>query len=409
MSAAETARPRRLSGPAAMVAIGLAFVVTMLGTTLPTPLYPSYAVKFGFGEFVTTVVFATYAVGVITGLVLFGHWSDGLGRRPVLLAGLVLSALSALAFLFSGPLALLFVGRFLSGLSAGIVTGTATAAIVDLAPQHLRGRAGLVAAAVNMGGLGLGPVLAGVLAQYAPHPLRLVFVVDLVAVVVGVLAVLAVRDPVERADQPRLAPRRLSVPGEIRALFVRAAIAGFAGFAVLGLFTSVSPAFVGKVLHRSSPALVGLVVLAVFAASVLGQTASERFGVDGALSIGCVGLVVAMAALVGALIAHSLVLLIVAGVIAGLSQGLSFRAGMGAVAGGSPDELRGRVTSTLFVALYIGISIPVIGVGALTMGLGLVDAGVIFAAGVAVLAAIAFVLVRRSARDMSAEGLPAAA
>lgn len=398
----QSSGPRGLAGSSAMTAVGFAFVVTMLGTTLPTPLYPAYAALFGFGELVTTVVFATYAVGVTAGLLLFGHWSDELGRRPMLLAGLALSAVSALSFLLAGPLVLLFLGRFLSGLSAGIVTGTATATIIDVAPARLRNRAGLVGAAVNMGGLGLGPVLAGVLAQYAPHPRRLVFGVDIALVVMAAAAVAALADPVRRAARPRLAPRRLSVPPELRALFVRAAVAGFAGFAVLGLFTSVSPAFLGKVLHHSSEALVGIVVFAVFAASVLGQTASERVGVDNALVAGCAGLVVAMVVLGLALIVQSLPLLIVAGVMAGLGQGLSFRAGSGAVAAGSPDEMRGRVTSTLFVALYVGISMPVIGVGALSLAVGLVTAGVSFAVLVAVLAATAMVLVRRSVRAKDA-------
>lgn len=151
--------------------IGAAFAITMLGTTLPTPLYPLYAKAFGFGELVTTVVFAAYAVGVTAALLLFGRWSDQLGRRPMLQAGLVLSGLSAIVFLLAGSLGWLFVGRVLSGLSAGIFTGTATATIVDLAPDGGKARASLVAAAVNMGGLGTGPLLAGILSQYAPLPL----------------------------------------------------------------------------------------------------------------------------------------------------------------------------------------------------------------------------------------------
>lgn len=368
----------------------------MLGTTLPTPLYPLYALKYDFGELMTTVVFATYAAGVTAGLLLFGHWSDQLGRRPLLLAGLVLSALSAVAFLSAGPLALLFVGRFLSGLSAGIVTGTATATIIDLAAPPDRARAGLVAAAVNLGGLGLGPLLAGVLAEYLPHPLRLCFVVDLGLVAIGIACLALVREPVARAEHPRLAPRALGVPESVRGPFVRAAIAGFAGFAVLGLFTSVSPAFLGQVLGHHNRALVGLVVLVVFGASVAGQTLSETLGVARALMVGCAALIVGMAVVAVALGTHSLALLVVGGVVAGAGQGLSFRAGLGSVAGASPDAQRGTITSTLFVALYVGISLPVIGVGALATESGLVHAGVVFAVLVGALAAVALILLLRA-------------
>ena len=198
----------------------------------------------------------------------------------MLLAGLALSGLSALAFLLPNALVWLFVGRVLSGLSAGIFTGTATAAIVDLAPQRRRRpRAGLIAAAVNMGGLGAGPVLAGVLAQYAPLPTRLCFVVDLALVGVGAgCACSRCASRCGAATTCGCGRGGCRFRAELRPTFVRAAIAGFAGFAVMGLFTAVSPAFLGTVLHHTNKALVGLVVVVVFGASVAGQTLSDACG-----------------------------------------------------------------------------------------------------------------------------------
>lgn len=392
--------PVRRGGPAGWrgaTLAGVAFAVTMIGTTLPTPLYSSYAREFGFGELMTTVIFSVYAVGVIAGLLSFGHWSDQLGRRPMLLAGLALSALSAVVFLLPGAVAWLFVGRVLSGLSAGIFTGTATAAVVDLAPSGERARASLVAAAVNMGGLGAGPLLAGILAQYAPLPTRLCFVVDLALIALGVGCVLVVREtvpPRDRSQPLRLQPRGVSVPPEIRGVFTRATIAGFAGFAVTGLFTAVSPAFLAEVIGNTNRAVLGLVVMSVFAASIVGQSASTRAG-NRAMPIGCVGLIVGMALVAASLPAASLPLLVAGSVVAGFGQGMSFRAALASVSEAVAPERRGAVTSTLFVVLYVGISIPVIGDGALATGLGLVSAGVIFAAVVAVLAVVALVLLVR--------------
>lgn len=390
------ARPgeRSATGWSAAALAGAAFAITMLGTTLPTPLYPSYQQQLGFGELMTTVIFSVYAVGVIAGLLAFGHWSDQLGRRPMLVAGIVLSALSAGAFLMPTALGWLFVGRVLSGLSAGIFTGTATAAIVDLAPEGKRARASLLAAAVNMGGLGAGPLLAGVLAQYAPLATRLCFVVDLALLVVALLCVLVVREPVHPSAERSLRPRGITVPREIRGVFTRAAIAGFAGFAVTGLFTAVSPAFLGDVIHDTNRAVLGVVVLSVFAASVAGQALSAQAG-DAALPAGCVGLIAGMALVGSSLPLASLPLLVIGAVVAGIGQGMSFRAGLSAVSEAvAPDE-RGAVTSTLFVTLYVGISIPVIGEGALATGVGLVAAGAIFAGLVGVLAAVALVLLLR--------------
>ena len=161
-----------LSRPAGFLATTYAFWATMVGTTLPTPLYSLYQRRFGFSELMITVIFATYAAGVIAALLLLGRLSDQVGRRWVLALGLSASALSAVPFPLAQGLPLLLVGRVISGLSAGIFTGTATATLVDLAASGRQARATLVAAMANMGGLDCGPLLAGILAQTGTLPLR---------------------------------------------------------------------------------------------------------------------------------------------------------------------------------------------------------------------------------------------
>ena len=223
-----------------------AFLVTMLGATLPTPLYPIYEQELGFGGLMVTVVFATYAVGVLAALLVVGRLSDQLGRKAVLFPGLAVAAASSLVFLIPHSLTALFAGRLLSGVSAGVFTGVATAAIIDLAPADGRARAGLLAASVNVLGLGLGPVVAGVLADHAPHPLVLPYLLHVALVAVAAVGLAAVPEPVERRPgRVRLQIQRVGVPDEVRPTFVRAAVAGFAGFAVLGFFTAVSPLFLG--------------------------------------------------------------------------------------------------------------------------------------------------------------------
>ncbi|MGH3642917.1 MAG: MFS transporter, partial [Mycobacterium sp.] len=206
----------------------------MMGTTLPTPMYALYADRMHFAVLTTTVIFSTYAVGVLAALLVFGRWSDAIGRRPVLLAGAGFALASAAVFLLADDVPLLLLGRLFSGLSAGIFTGTATAAIIEAAPAEHRDRATAVATAVNIGGLGAGPIFAGVLVQYAPHPLQLSFVVHIVLVLLAVGAVLLAPETSSRTG--RLGFQRLSVPAEMRPVFVTAATAAFAGFAVTGLF-----------------------------------------------------------------------------------------------------------------------------------------------------------------------------
>jgi MFS family permease len=379
----------------------LALAVTMLGTTLPTPLYVLYRERFGFSELMVTVIFAVYAIGVITALLLFGGLSDEIGRRRMLLPGLALSALSAVVFLLADGVPVLLVGRVLSGLSAGIFTGTATATLVDLATPERRGRATLVATIATMGGLGIGPLLAGVVSEWAAAPVRAPFWVDLALLVPAAIGVWLMPEPVAVASHPRLRPQGLSVPSEIRATFVRAALAGFAGFAVLGLFTAVAPAFLGQELGVTSRGVVGLVVFAVFAASTVGQAILDLVPRAVALPAGCLGLIAGMGLLALGLAVSSLALLVIGGMVAGFGQGLAFRAGLTEVNECSPAEHRAEVASAYFVVSYVAISLPVIGVGLLAEAAGLRAAGLTFAAVVAVLSAIVLVLLARESRPAS--------
>jgi MFS family permease len=356
----------------ALAATAYAFAVTMLGTTLPTPLYALYRERFGFSQLMITVIFATYAVGVISALLLFGRLSDDIGRRRALLPGLVLSALSAVAFLLLHGLGLILLGRMLSGLSAGIFTGTATAAITDLAGEGGAARATLIATIANIGGLGCGPLLAGILAEWAPDPLRLVFIVE--------------------RPEFRLRPQRPGVPEETRAVFVPASLAGFAGFSVLGLFTAVSPAFLATILGVTNLAAIGLVVFVVFASSAVGQVLAGSIAQRRALVGGCATLAVGVAVLGASLAVSSLVLLIAGGVLAGLGQGMSFRASIGAVTGAAPPDRRGETSSAFFIVAYVAISLPVVGVGALAQATSLRTAGLVFSAVVVVIAATASAL-----------------
>jgi len=372
---------RRLNWP--LVGVAYAFAVTMLGTTLPTPLYPIYQRHIHFSALIVTVVFATYGIGVLVALLLLGPLSDRFGRRRILLPGLAFAALSSIVFLVAHGLPLLFVGRALSGLSAGVFTGTATATLLDLAPPEARGKATLIATVVNTGGLGLGPLVAGALAQLGPDPLRVPYMLHLALLVPATLAVMTIPDTGGGGAAGRMA--RLSVPSEVRTTFIRASTVAFAAFATMGLFTAVAPAFVAKLIGNPSHVLSGTVVFALFAASTVGQLSLERFSSERALPIGCGVMIVGMAVIASGLAAASLALLLTGAVVAGLGTGLGFRAGLAAVNAQAPAERRGELNSSYFVVAYLALSIPIVGVGAVTQGLGLRTAGLLFSAAVVVL------------------------
>jgi len=374
---------KRLGYPAAAAV----FAIGMAGTTLPTPLYGLYREELGFSELMVTVVFAVYALGVIATLLLAGNVSDETGRRPVLLAALGFSAASALCFLFEGGLPALFAGRLLSGFAAGLLSGAATVTVMELAPPGRAARAGLAATAANMGGLGCGPLLAGVLAEYAPWPLGLPFVVHLALIAAAAVLTWFLPETVtSHVRGLRLRPQGLVVPPQVRAVFAPSALAAFAGFSLLGLFTAVAPAFVAETLDVHNLALAGLVVFSVFLASTAGQALMGRVGERRALPGGCFVLVAGLVLVAASLLFASLPLLVTGALCGGLGQGLAFRGAVTAISAAAPAEHRAATVSAFFVVAYLGISLPVVGVGALTLWIGLRNAGLTFAGCVLVLA-----------------------
>ncbi|MEZ0359327.1 MFS transporter [Mycobacterium sp. SA01] len=368
----------------AFALLAYAFAAIMVGTTLPTPLYALYSEQMHFAVLTTTVIYATYAGGVLFALLVFGGWSDAIGRRPVLLAGVGAALASAVMFLFADSVPELLVGRVLSGLSAGVFTGTATAAVIEAAPPSWRTRAAAVATIANIGGLGTGPILAGILAQYAPSPLKLTYLVHIGLMVLAAAAILSVPETSSRTG--KLGLQRLSVPPEVRSVFITAALAAFAGFAVTGLFTSVAPSLLTNVIGIGNHALAGLMAGSIFGASAVAQIAGTRIEPQRAVALGCAILAVGMGILVVALHYSSLTGLIAAAVVAGAGQGISFSRGLAAVAERTPADRRAEVSSTYFVVAYIAISIPVIGEGFAAQAWGLRTGGTVFAVAVGVLA-----------------------
>lgn len=375
----------------AFALLAYAFAVIMIGATLPTPMYALYAERLHFEVLTTTIIFATYAAGVLAALITFGSWSDAVGRRPVLFVGILFALASSVVFLVADSVPLLLVGRLLSGLSAGVFTGTATAAVIEAAPPHWQTRASAVATIANVAGLGGGPLLAGLLVQYAPQPLHLAFVVHTGLMILAAVAVLIVPETSPRTGH--IGIQRLSVPAEVRSVFVVAAIAAFACFAITGLFTSVAPAFVSDVVGIKNHAVAGAVASTILIASAVAQVFAGRIPPRRALVVGCAILIVGMVILAAALELSTLFGLIVAATVAGIGQGIAFSRGLAAVAERTPADRRAEVSSMYFVVAYVAISLPVIGEGLAAQHWGLRTAGVSFAIAVGLLAVVCLIAI----------------
>ncbi len=355
----------------------------MAATTVSSPLYPGYVAAFGLSPLDITIVFAAYGAAVMCGLATFGRVSDHYGRKPPLAVALAVGILAMAVFVVAQGLGLLLVGRVLIGLTAGVYTGTATAWLVDLDVNRVR--ATKLAIAANLGGLGFGPLLAGALAQWAPRPLRTVYVVELVLLTLGLIAHRWLPETVERGPF-QLDFGALLPPRDVLSVFIPAATAAIAAFGCSGVLGSTAPAMLREVFGIGDPLAVGVLLWASFTSGVAGQFLARRVPPSRGLIQGCFGLVLGVGLLAIALEAEILIALILAALISGLAMGVIIGAGLGLLTSAAPPERRGQVASAYFLAAYIGLVIPVVGFGLVETSTGLVTAGLIFSGVVAVAA-----------------------
>ncbi|MDO8187292.1 MFS transporter [Conexibacter sp. JD483] len=377
-------------------AVAFAFAVVMGFTTIPTPLWPIYQQRDGFSSLTVTVVFAAYAVGVAVSLFAAGHLSDWHGRRRVLLTALAFNVAAAAIFLVSSALPALLLARVLSGLGVGVATATATAWLAELeardAPQSTLRRAQLVATAANLGGFAAGALLGGALAQWVAQPLVVPFAVSLALLLAGIVLVALTpetRPPL--VPRPAYRPQRVVVPSAARGRYLAAAAATLLAFAALGLFSSLTGTFLAQTLHQRSHLLAGAVAAAVFGSAVAAQLATialppRRLVVTGLTALP-LGLALAVAGVW--LPSPSLALFLAGGVAIGAGAGLLFKGALATGAALAPDESRAEALAGLFLAGYVGLAGPVVGLGLLTQLVSMRLSLLLFAAALA--AAVALV------------------
>ena len=381
--------------------VAYVFAATMLGTTLPTPLYVIYQSQWRISSGVVTLIFAVYAAGVLATLVFAGRASDQVGRRPVLGTALALSTLSTVVFITAPSVGWLFLGRVLSGFSAGLMTGTATAALTDMLGPAKPRRATLVSTVVNTGGLGLGPLIAGLFAQYAPHPTVLVFEAYLVLLVLAAIAVASVPETVARHQRLSVRFVGFGFPDSGRDEFVAAGVAGFAAFSLLGIFSALAPTFLGNVLHQHSHAVGGAVVFMLFAVSAGTQIIAGRFDYRRVVSIGLALFLVFLALIDTGLSQASMGLFLVGTGVGGIAVGCAFIGSLSTANRLAPAERRGQVISSYFIFCYLGLTVPVIGVGISSEDFGIFRSVLVCSIALAVLSVLSLATLRRGVRQHS--------
>ncbi|MER9440122.1 MFS transporter [Mesorhizobium sp. M0340] len=361
-------RDYELGGRAAAAAVAAMIAALFAGSTALTPLYIIYKQVFGFSQITLTLVYAVYVIGNLAALLMLGRVSDVIGRRPMALAGMAVAVVSAVVFLFAENVAWLDVARILSGLGIGVGAGTGTAWLAELLPTDDKSRAATIATSTNFLGLGLGALGAGLLAEYAPWPLRLTFVVYLAMLATVTLLVWRTQETVSRPGKladVSMRPR-LSVPDAIRASFVAPAVTGFGAMALVGFYAALAPSILAQQLQVTNHAEAGALFfeLAIVTAATIVATArlSSRAAMFAALAL----MIPTVALIVAAQVFASMATMIAGTALCGVAAALGYRGGLQVVNEIAPADRRAEVVSAFFICCFCGNALPVIGIGVLS-------------------------------------------
>ena len=350
-------------------------VLFALGTSLITPLIPIYQEELGFSDTVATLFLGCYVAALLPSMLTLGQVSDRIGRKGVLLGALSTLATAQAVLITEPGLEGLLIARAIQGFATGAFFGTCTAFIVDAAPFGRRGFVSVLASVSVRLGLGLGPGIGGVIAQYADHPLRLPFELHLLALALAIALVLTLPETVTvRSRRPLTL--RLEVPAAERAVFWRVLVPSGALFSLFdGTALSLIPVFLVRTLKVDNYALVGAAGFLVLVSGALSQLALPRITPARAIGWGLVAAAVASLGVVASAPAESAPLALTAVAATGAAAGLVFKGGIDLCTQIAPVQDRGKLLSAYYVACYLGgFSVPLLVIGLLSDAIGLTGA-----------------------------------
>jgi MFS family permease len=374
----------------------------LFAASAPSPLYAVYQAKWGFSSTTLTVIYAVYAFGALGALLITGRLSDHLGRRRVVTLGLIVQIAGMVAFVAAQGVEALFVARTLQGVGTGIATGAVSAWLLDLQPPDNRRLGSLVGGIAPVAGLAAGALGSGLLVQYGPDPLHLVFWVLIAVFALGLVAMPVIPDPVSRTPGWLHSMRpEIGMPPAARSLFVASAPSLIAVWAVGGLYLSLGPSLAISLLGSDSRIAGGLVIAALLGAAAVASALAGAADPRLAAIRGSIVLIVGVAITLVAVAVGSIVGLYVGSIIAGLGFGPTFSGILRSLAPVVAPDKRGALFASIYVVVYLSFSVPAIFAGIAVTSFGL--RGTTNAYGLVVMALAVLTTIAVSRRPVTSE------
>jgi predicted MFS family arabinose efflux permease len=380
-SAATVARSRptgtraTLPRPVAFWTVAATLAFLLFASSAPSPLYVVYQERFGFSAIVLTSVFAVYVLALLIALIFAGSLSDRVGRRPVLVLALLVEAAAMLLFALAGSVEALFAARVVQGLATGVATGALSAAAIDLVPPARAHVGALVSAVAPPVGLAAGALGSGLLIEYGPDPLQLVFWLLAAVFLVATAAIVAMPETVpSRGGWASALRPRVSVPPAARAAFAATAPCMVATWALGGLYLSLGPSLAVSLLHTSSHVVGGLVIVALTGTSALTAVLVRGHAPQRTMIGGAITLTIGVAITLLGLNLEATALFFAGSVIAGAGFGPAFSGALTTVMALAAPTERAGLIAAVYVVSYLGFSLPAIAAGVAVVHVGLLPA-----------------------------------
>jgi MFS family permease len=359
--------PSRVAYALAAGVIGLA----LFASATPSPLYHTYSTLWHFSPLTLTLIYATYAFGVLATLLLAGRVSDEVGRRPVLLVALGILMASTVLFLLADSAAWLFVARGLQGLATGAALSAASAALLDLHPRRDPAAVGLANGVAAAAGIGLGVLVSSSLVQLGTAPRVLPYVVLFTLFAVAFAGAYWMPEPVEERGRFRLSVQRPSLPPVVRRPFFLAGLAVLSSWSIGGLYFSLGPQLSAHLFNTTNVIVSGIGIVALGGSAALAQLLLGRIAPWIGASAGSIALAVGMILLVVAASTDSSATYLIGSILGGFGFGIAFLGGLRALVAAIPNEHRAAIMSAFYIVAYASLSVPAVLAGAVVTHLGL--------------------------------------
>jgi predicted MFS family arabinose efflux permease len=365
--------------------VAATFGLFLFAAAAPSPLYAVYAARWHFSAISLTEVFAVYAIALLVALLFTGSLSDSVGRRPVILAALVIQLASMLMFIFASSVEWLFAARITQGIATGVVTSPLAASFVDLQPPERPTLASTVNSATPILGLALGALASAAVVQYAPDPLHLIYWLMLAGFVAGAVAVALIPEPAATRGDLRLMPR-VAVEPDVRPAFIAALPSLIAGWGVGGFYLSLGPSLALQLAASSNRILGGVAIALLAGVGAASIIAVRAWPAGRAMRWGAVAQAAGLALTVAAVAMRAPVLFFLGTAVTGVGFGVAWLGVLRSLVGLASPTGRGALLAAVFIVAYLAFSIPAVIAGYAVSRVGLHDAALWYGVAVGILA-----------------------